>query len=624
MNKNDSNKKIPKSVLVFLAFPLIMIFLYFMAKGFMPEKTYTYSEIINNFKNEQVIKYEMNLNSGDMRLTLKDGSEIEYNTPSASLMYMDIKDYVDSYNTHNPDNPMIYDLNKTKDMSELFSSLLCYVLLPIISMVILGWLFMRRISSMGMGPGGAMSMNKSKVVISTGNKVTFDDVAGAVEEKEELQELVDFLRNPMKYREVGARIPKGVLLMGPPGTGKTLLSKAVAGEANVPFFSTSGSDFVEMYVGLGAARIRDLFEQAKKKAPCIIFIDEIDAVGRRRDSGINGTEKDNTLNQLLVEMDGFDDRDDVIVMAATNRPDILDSALMRPGRFDRQIYVNYPDVKEREEILKVHARNKPFAPDVKLKTVAKSTAGFTGADLENLMNEAAIITVRAGKKVITMDEIEEASLKVKIGPEKKTHVITEEDKKLTAYHEGGHALVSYFCKTHDKVHELSVIPRGPAGGYTRYLPEKDESYTSKNKMIEEIMTCLGGMVAEKIIIGDTSTGVSSDLKTATRTARLMVTKYGMSEAVGPVVYSCADDDNYGGYGSGLYKNYSDSTASKIDEEVRKIISDSYEKSKNIISDHIDKLHEIALYLIENEKMSGKKFYEIMDGKNSENDSENNF
>lgn len=595
-----------------------MILLYFMAKGFMPQKSYTYSEIINNFKNEQVVKYEMNLNSGDMRLTLKDGSEIEYNTPSASLMYMDIKDYVDNYNSHNPENPMIYDLNKSKDMSELLSSLLCYVVLPIVSMVILGWLFMRRISAMGMGPGGPMSMNKSKVIISTGNKVTFKDVAGAVEEKEELKEMVDFLRNPAKYREVGARIPKGVLLMGPPGTGKTLLSKAVAGEANVPFFSTSGSDFVEMYVGLGAARIRDLFEQAKKKAPCIIFIDEIDAVGRRRESGINGTEKDNTLNQLLVEMDGFDDRDDVIVMAATNRPDILDSALMRPGRFDRQIYVNYPDIKEREDILKVHARNKPFAPDVKLKTIAKSTPGFTGADLENLMNEAAIMTVRAGNKVITMKEIEEASLKVKIGPEKKTHIITDEDKKLTAYHEGGHALVSYFCKTHDKVHELSVIPRGPAGGYTRYLPEKDESYTSKNKMIEEIMTGLGGMVAEKMIIGDTSTGVSSDLKSATRMARLMVTKYGMSDSIGPVVYSSADENDYDGYGSGLYKNYSDSTASKIDEEVRKIISDSYEKSKNIISSHIDKLHEIAAYLIENEKMSGEKFYEIMDGKAPEN------
>lgn len=589
-----------------------------MAKGFMPQKSYTYSEIINNFKNEQVVKYEMNLNSGDMRLTLKDGSEIEYNTPSASLMYMDIKDYVDNYNSHNPENPMIYDLNKSKDMSELLSSLLCYVVLPIVSMVILGWLFMRRISAMGMGPGGPMSMNKSKVIISTGNKVTFKDVAGAVEEKEELKEMVDFLRNPAKYREVGARIPKGVLLMGPPGTGKTLLSKAVAGEANVPFFSTSGSDFVEMYVGLGAARIRDLFEQAKKKAPCIIFIDEIDAVGRRRESGINGTEKDNTLNQLLVEMDGFDDRDDVIVMAATNRPDILDSALMRPGRFDRQIYVNYPDIKEREDILKVHARNKPFAPDVKLKTIAKSTPGFTGADLENLMNEAAIMTVRAGNKVITMKEIEEASLKVKIGPEKKTHIITDEDKKLTAYHEGGHALVSYFCKTHDKVHELSVIPRGPAGGYTRYLPEKDESYTSKNKMIEEIMTDLGGMVAEKMIIGDTSTGVSSDLKSATRMARLMVTKYGMSDSIGPVVYSSADENDYDGYGSGLYKNYSDSTASKIDEEVRKIIADSYEKSKNIISSHVDKLHEIAAYLIENEKMSGEKFYEIMDRKAPEN------
>ena len=621
MNKNDK-LKMPLGVVMFLALPVVIVLFYIFTRGFAPEKTYNYSEIVDSFKNEQVTKYSMNLGSGEMEITLKDGNILYYTAPSTNLIYADIKDYIEKYNEHNPDAPMEYNLIKAKDTSGIIS-IVSFIVLPILTMLFLGWLFTRRMTSLGMGPGGAMSMGKSKAVVTTEKKVTFEDVAGARSEKEELYEIVDFLKNPEKYRAVGAKIPRGVILMGPPGTGKTLLAKAVAGEAGVPFFSTSGSDFIEMYVGLGAARVRDLFEQAKKQVPCIIFIDEIDAVGRRRDSGINGAEKDNTLNQLLVEMDGFNDRDDIIIMAATNRPDVLDSALMRPGRFDRQIYVNYPDIKEREEILMVHAKGKPFGPDVKLKTIAKSTAGFTGADLANLINEAAILTVRNNIKAITMKEIEEATLKVTIGLEKKKHVVTPEDKKLTAYHEGGHAIVSYFCKNHDKVHEISIIPRGAAGGYTRYLPEKDDIFASKTKLTEEIKTLVGGMVSEKLICNDTTTGVSSDLKRATKIARDMVAKYGMDDEVGPVVYFANHDYLDEDIGKGIFQNCSTATASKIDEQVKNIISGACVDAKNILTENIDKLHEIANYLIENEKMSGEKFEEIMNGgKENENNSEN--
>lgn len=612
MNKNDK-LKMPLGVVMFLALPVIIVLLYIFTRGFAPEKTYNYSEIVDSFKNEQVTKYSMNLGSGEMEITLKDGNVLYYTAPSTNLMYADIKDYIEKYNENNPDAPMEYNLIKAKDTSGIIS-IVSFIVLPILTMLFLGWLFTRRMTSLGMGPGGAMSMGKSKAVVTTEKKVTFEDVAGARSEKEELYEIVDFLRNPEKYRAVGAKIPRGVILMGPPGTGKTLLAKAVAGEAGVPFFSTSGSDFIEMYVGLGAARVRDLFEQAKKQVPCIIFIDEIDAVGRRRDSGINGAEKDNTLNQLLVEMDGFNERDDIIIMAATNRPDVLDSALMRPGRFDRQIYVNYPDIKEREEILMVHAKGKPFGPDVKLKTIAKSTAGFTGADLANLINEAAILTVRNNIKAITMKEIEEATLKVTIGLEKKKHVVTPEDKKLTAYHEGGHAIVSYFCKNHDKVHEISIIPRGNAGGYTRYLPEKDDIFASKTKLTEEIKTLVGGMVSEKLICNDTTTGVASDLKRATKIARDMVAKYGMDDEVGPVVYFANYDYLNEDIGKGIFQNCSTATASKIDEQVKNIISGACLAAKAILTQNIDKLHEIANYLIENEKMSGEKFEEIMSDK----------
>ena len=615
MNNKNDKLKMPLDIIIFFGLTVVIVLVYMFTRGFMSRKTYNYSEIVDSFKNEQVTKYSMNLGSGEMEITLKDGNVLYYTTPSANLMYTDIKDYIEKYNADNPDAPMEYNLIKTENTSDIIKSILFFIVAPVVVFLFLGWFFTRKISSIGMGPNGNnMSMGKFKSVDVSNKKVTFEDVAGAKEEKEELYEIVDFLKNPEKYRSVGAKIPRGVILMGPPGTGKTLLAKAVAGEANVPFFSTSGSDFIEMYVGLGAARIRDLFEQAKKQTPCIIFIDEIDAVGRRRDSGINGMEKDNTLNQLLVEMDGFNEKDDIIIMAATNRPDVLDSALMRPGRFDRQIYVNYPDIKEREEILKVHAKNKQFGPDVELKTIAKSTAGFTGADLANLINEAAILTVRNHVKAITMKEIEEATLKVTIGLEKKKHVVTSEDKKLTAYHEGGHAIVSYFCKNHDKVHEISIMPRGNAGGYTRYLPEKDDIFTSKTKLTEEIKTLVGGMVSEKLICNDTTTGVSSDLKRATKIARDMVAKYGMSDEVGPVVYFAQYDYSNEDTGKGIFQNCSTDTASKIDEQVKNIISGACKEAKNILTENIDKLHEIANYLIENEKMSGEKFEEIMSGK----------
>lgn len=452
-------------------------------------------------------------------------------------------------------------------------------------------------------------------------KATFDDVAGADEEKEELKEIVDFLRDNKKYTEIGARIPKGVLLLGPPGTGKTLLARAVAGEAKVPFFSISGSDFVEMFVGVGASRVRDLFEQAKKNAPAIIFIDEIDAVGRQRGAGLGGghDEREQTLNQLLVEMDGFEDNDSVIVMAATNRRDILDPALLRPGRFDRQILVGYPDVKGREAILKVHTRNKPLAPDVDLETIAKSTVGFTGADLENLVNEASLLAARKNKKAITKDELEEASIKVVAGPEKKSKVITEDEKKLTAYHEGGHALCTYYSKTQDKVHQVSIIPRGQAGGFTMSLPVKDKSYVSKNEMYENIVVLLGGRVAEKLILDDISTGASNDLERATSTARNMVTRYGFSDNLGPVVYGQGDHEVFLGRDYTNTPSYSDNVAAEIDNEIRTLIESAFTDAEKILNEHMDKLHVVAKYLMKYEKVDGATFEKLMNGELTESE-----
>ena len=608
-----------RSMAAFLGLPLLIILIFVMINGAIPSKTYNYSEIVNKFKNHQVVEYDMNIGTGNMEIKLKDGNVIYYTAPSVNVMYTDIKDYVDEYNKENPDSPMVYNLTKPTDTSWILNAFM-FIILPVIILGIAGWIFLRKISIIS-DPNRQMSFGKAKIkdMAKEKHKVTFDDVAGADEEKAELAEIVDFLKNPKKYNELGARIPKGFLLVGPPGTGKTLLARAVAGEAKVPFFSMSGSDFVEMFVGVGASRVRDLFEQAKKNSPCVIFIDEIDAVGRKRGAGLGGghDEKEQTLNQLLVEMDGFGKNEGVIVIAATNRFDILDPALVRPGRFDRQITVGYPDMKGREEILKVHARGKPFAPDVSLKTIAKTTAGFTGADLENLLNESAILAVRNGLKAITMEEIEESIAKVSMGPEKRSRILTDEDKKHTSYHEGGHALATYFCKTQDKVHEISIIPRGNAGGYTLSLPEKDESYMFKNKMLERIIVLLGGMAAEKLIFNDVSTGASSDLQRATSIARSMVTRYGMSDVLGPVVYDSGDDEIFIGRDMGHVKNYSETTASKIDEEVNRIITDCFSRTEKILSDNIEKLHEVASFLIENEKMNEEQFYNMMDGISSE-------
>ena len=479
------------------------------------------------------------------------------------------------------------------------------------------WIYLMRQMQGGAG-GRALSFGRSRAKLLNQNdkqRVTFADVAGVDEAKEELSEVVEFLSNPKKFTRLGARIPKGVLLVGPPGTGKTLLARAVAGEAGVPFFSISGSDFVEMFVGVGASRVRDLFEKAKKTMPSIIFIDEIDAVGRQRGAGLGGghDEREQTLNQLLVEMDGFDANDGVIVMAATNRADILDKALLRPGRFDRQVYVGLPDVKGREEILRVHTKNKPLGPDVSLKTIARSTAGFSGADLENLVNEAALLAARQGKKAITEKEIEEASVKVMMGPEKKSHVVTDEERRLTAYHETGHAITGYFSKHHDPVHQISIISRGGAGGYTMYLPEKDPSYVTKTAMFENIVTLLGGRVAEQLVLEDISTGASSDLQRATDTARAMVTRYGFSERMGPVVYGSDPGETFLGRDFGQGKGYSEAIASEIDNEIRDIVDEAYETARRTLTEHMNELHKVAGVLMEREKISGEEFKTLMEG-----------
>ena len=483
-----------------------------------------------------------------------------------------------------------------------------------ILIVLLFWLMLMNPNK---GNNQSMSFGKSKARMMNSAtdkvKVTFADVAGVEEEKEELEEIVQFLKSPKKFTDMGARIPKGVLLVGHPGTGKTLLAKAVAGEAGVPFFFISGSDFVEMFVGVGASRVRDLFEQAKKYAPCIIFIDEIDAVGRQRGAGLGGghDEREQTLNQLLVEMDGFAANEGVIVMAATNRPDVLDKALLRAGRFDRQIVVSTPDVKAREKILEVHARKKKLANDVDLGTVAKNTSGFAGADLENVLNEAALLAARKDKKEIEMVDIEEAMVKVTMGPEKKSRVISEKERKLVAYHEAGHAVVSKFLETQDDVHQISIVPRGMAGGYTMYRPSEDRSFMSKSEMEENIVSLLGGRVAESIILGDISTGASNDIERASKIARAMVTKYGMSEVLGTITFGSGQEEVFLGRDFTTQRNYSEETSAKIDEEVKKIVDKGYTTAKSLLEEHIEKLHQVAGVLLEKEKIDGEEFLSIM-------------
>ena len=620
MKKNNNGKTLLIYLLVSVA--IICGLVYMLTSMSTKSSDKKYSEIMEQFDSLNVSQFELDLGSGQLKYKLKGEDKVySYTVPNVSLFANEVlggedaENYRKKYNTENPDDPLQYNLIPISDNSFWLN------LIPTLLMLgVMIFFFVFIMKNAGGGKMSSFGKTNAKMAPSS-KKATFEDVAGADEEKEELKEIVDFLRDNKKYTEIGARIPKGVLLLGPPGTGKTLLARAVAGEAKVPFFSISGSDFVEMFVGVGASRVRDLFEQAKKNAPAIIFIDEIDAVGRQRGAGLGGghDEREQTLNQLLVEMDGFEDNDSVIVMAATNRRDILDPALLRPGRFDRQILVGYPDVKGREAILKVHTRNKPLAPDVDLETIAKSTVGFTGADLENLVNEASLLAARKNKKAITKDELEEASIKVVAGPEKKSKVITEDEKKLTAYHEGGHALCTYYSKSQDKVHQVSIIPRGQAGGFTMSLPVKDKSYVSKNEMYENIVVLLGGRVAEKLILDDISTGASNDLERATSTARNMVTRYGFSDNLGPVVYGQGDHEVFLGRDYTNTPSYSDNVAAEIDNEIRTLIESAFTDAEKILNEHMDKLHVVAKYLMKYEKVDGATFEKLMNGELTESE-----
>lgn len=620
MKKNNNGKTLLIYLLVSVA--IICGLVYMLTSMSTKSSDKKYSEIMEQFDSLNVSQFELDLGSGQLKYKLKGEDKVySYTVPNVSLFANEVlggedaENYRKKYNNENPDDPLQYNLIPISDNSFWLN------LIPTLLMLgVMIFFFVFMMKNAGGGKMSSFGKTNAKMAPSS-KKATFDDVAGADEEKEELKEIVDFLRDNKKYTEIGARIPKGVLLLGPPGTGKTLLARAVAGEARVPFFSISGSDFVEMFVGVGASRVRDLFEQAKKNAPAIIFIDEIDAVGRQRGAGLGGghDEREQTLNQLLVEMDGFEDNDSVIVMAATNRRDILDPALLRPGRFDRQILVGYPDVKGREAILKVHTRNKPLAPDVDLETIAKSTVGFTGADLENLVNEASLLAARKNKKAITKDELEEASIKVVAGPEKKSKVITEDEKKLTAYHEGGHALCTYYSKSQDKVHQVSIIPRGQAGGFTMSLPVKDKSYVSKNEMYENIVVLLGGRVAEKLILDDISTGASNDLERATSTARNMVTRYGFSDNLGPVVYGQGDHEVFLGRDYTNTPSYSDNVAAEIDNEIRTLIESAFTDAEKILNEHMDKLHVVAKYLMKYEKVDGATFEKLMNGELTESE-----
>ncbi len=613
------NRDKMKRLLIYLGIPIALFLVIGLLFSSRPtEKSYVYSDIVNYFEDQQVTAFSINMGTGEMRLQLNDEGKtiINYTAPNSTYLLQEIQPYVDEYNANHPGNArMQRDIQRAPETSWLVSMLPMLIVLGL--GVFLWWFMMKRLNSTMGDAGKQMNFGKAKIkqMADEKRKTTFADVAGADEEKEELREIVEFLKNPKKYNELGARIPKGVLLVGPPGTGKTLLARAVAGEAGVPFFSISGSDFVEMFVGVGASRVRDLFEQAKKNSPCIIFIDEIDAVGRQRGAGLGGghDEREQTLNQLLVEMDGFGANEGVIMIAATNRPDVLDPALMRPGRFDRQVVVSYPDIKGREEILKVHARGKPLAPDVNLKTIAKSTAGFTGADLENLLNEAALLAARRNLKAITMAEIEEATIKVVVGTEKKSHVMTDREKKLTAYHEAGHAVATYYCPTQDPVHQISIIPRGMAGGYTMHLPTEDRSYQSRKEMKEDLVVLLGGRVAEALTLDDISTGASNDIERATKVARSMVTKYGMSDKLGPIQYGTDDSEPFLGRDMGHIRNYSEETASAIDNEIKMLVEDAYHKTERILTEHMDQLQKVAEFLFHNEKMSGEEFRAVMEG-----------
>ena len=566
-----------------------------------------YSELVNNIASEKVEKIVLSADGTKAVVTISDDNVLkEVTIPS-------VDNLMDQINDKMVNGSIAID----QEEASMFVTLLS-VFSPVIILVIflIFWVILMNPNQGGKNSSMSFGKSKARMINSTDKtKVTFKDVAGVDEEKEELEEIVEFLKSPKKFTDMGARIPKGVLLVGQPGTGKTLLAKAVAGEAGVPFFIISGSDFVEMFVGVGASRVRDLFDQAKKNAPCIIFIDEIDAVGRQRGAGLGGghDEREQTLNQLLVEMDGFAANEGVIVLAATNRPDVLDKALLRAGRFDRQIVVGSPDVKAREQILEVHARKKRLANDVDLGTIARNTAGFAGADLENVLNEAALLAARRNKPEIGMQEVEEAMVKVTMGPEKKTKVISDHEKKLVAFHEAGHAVVSRFLPTQDNVHQISIIPRGMAGGYTMYRPTEDKSFMSKTEMEENIVSLLGGRIAEQLVLGDISTGASNDIERATKIARAMVTKYGMTEALGAVQYGSSDGEVFLGRDIAQHKDYSEATAALIDSEVKKIVDTAYARAVKLLNDNMDKLHAVATVLIEKEKIDGPEFEEIMNG-----------
>ena len=564
----------------------------------------TYSELITSIENGEVEKIKISSTGSQATVKMKDSKlEKEVSIPS-----------LDSFMTYSQDYLKTGAFSLEEEKESIWITALGFITpFGLLAIFLVFWFIM--MSGNNQNGTKSMTFGKSKArMINAGekNRVTFDDVAGVDEEKEELQEIVEFLKNPKKFTDMGARIPKGVLLVGQPGTGKTLLAKAVAGEAGVPFYIISGSDFVEMFVGVGASRVRDLFEQAKKNAPCIIFIDEIDAVGRQRGAGLGGghDEREQTLNQLLVEMDGFSDNEGVIILAATNRPDVLDKALLRAGRFDRQIVVGSPDVKAREQILEVHARKKKLADDVDLKVIAKNTSGFAGADLENVLNEAALLAARRNYKEIGMKEIEDAMVKVTMGPEKKTRVRSEKENRLVAYHEAGHAVVSRYLPTQDPVHQISIIPRGMAGGYTMYRPTEDKSFMSKTEMEENIVSLLGGRVAEALILNDISTGASNDIERASQIARNMVTKYGMSEKVGTVTFGGGEGEVFLGRDFAQTKDYSEETAALIDEEVKRIVQTAYEKAVKILTEHVDKLHAVAGVLMEKEKIEGEEFDNI--------------
>ena len=614
-NTNNVKKKL-LTLLPYIVIPVMIIAGITLYLGGQNQEKLEYYQIVSLFDEGKITEYNLNLSSG--ALTYKvEGEEQQKNftVPNVSLFIDDIHENVMQYNREHKD-AMIKATYDSGSTGQWIYNILPTLLLLLVMGGFTVFMFRRMSQTMNNENNRTMSFGKARIKHAKDEKrkTTFADVAGADEEKEELTEIVEFLKDTSKFDALGARIPKGVLLVGPPGTGKTLLARAVAGEANAPFFSISGSDFVEMYVGVGASRVRDLFDQAKKSAPSIIFIDEIDAVGRHRGAGMGGghDEREQTLNQLLVEMDGFGANEGVIVIAATNRPDILDPALLRPGRFDRQVTVNYPDTKGREEILKVHAKGKPIGPDVDLKSVAHATVGYTGADLENLLNEAALLAARRSKKAITMDEIDEAALKVEVGTEKKSNRMNEKAKKLTAYHEAGHAVSSYFLDNKDPVHQISIIPRGLAGGYTLYRPTEDKVYTTKNDMLDKLVSLLGGRVAEALVLGDISTGASNDIQRATEIARNMITKYGMSEKLGPIAFTGEDNEVFLGKQYSQVRNYSEAVASEIDAEVEAIIRNAYKRTETILTEHMDKLHLIAKELFLNEKMSGEDFAKFME------------